>query len=111
LLSRRPHHLKLVKPDITFFGEDLPPDFYSNYKNDFEKCDLLIVMGTSLQVEPFSHLHSIVNENCPRILINRELVGDFLDTINDNSNIRDVFIKSNYYMKILICFLENFLNI
>ena len=40
----------LVKPDIVFFGEDLPPRFHSLQLPDFAKCDLLIVMGTSLEV-------------------------------------------------------------
>ena len=40
----------LVKPDIVFFGEDLPQRFYSLRLADFSHCDLLIVMGTSLEV-------------------------------------------------------------
>ena len=40
----------LVKPDIVFFGEDLPDRFHSLQRQDFLKCDLLIVMGTSLEV-------------------------------------------------------------
>jgi len=47
----------LVKPDIVFFGEDLPQRFYSLRLPDFSHCDLLIVMGTSLEVRtPFSAL-------------------------------------------------------
>lgn len=49
-----------------------------------------------LKVQPFGHLHSIVNDDCPRVLINRELVGDFVDTVSDKAeNYRDVFIKGN----------------
>lgn len=40
----------LVKPDIVFFGQDLPLRFYSLNKRDFSQCDLLLVMGTSLEV-------------------------------------------------------------
>ena len=39
----------VVKPDIVFFGENLPKRFYS-YIVDFPKCDLLVIMGTSLEV-------------------------------------------------------------
>lgn len=39
----------VIKPDIVFFGEDLPKKFYS-YIVDFPKCDLLLIMGTSLEV-------------------------------------------------------------
>lgn len=40
----------LVKPDIVFFGEDLPARFHSLQRQDFAKCDLLVIMGTSLEV-------------------------------------------------------------
>jgi len=43
--------------------------------NDFPKCDLLIIMGTSLVVQPFAHLVERVPDDCPRLLINREIVG------------------------------------
>ncbi|XP_065342150.1 NAD-dependent protein deacetylase Sirt2-like [Cloeon dipterum] len=44
----------IVKPDTTFFGEDLPERFYSCTEVDFPACDLLIILGTSLVVHPFA---------------------------------------------------------
>ena len=41
-----------VKPDVVFFGEDLPQSYFLHTK-DFPKADLLIIMGTSLQVNIF----------------------------------------------------------
>lgn len=38
-----------VKPDIVFFGEDLPENFYQ-YHKDMSQADLVLIMGTSLQV-------------------------------------------------------------
>lgn len=35
-----------------FFGEDLPDVFYESIIKDSPEVDLLIVMGTSLQVHP-----------------------------------------------------------
>ena len=46
----------LVKPDIVFFGEQLPERFGRLVPADFDACDLLLVMGTSLQVQPFASL-------------------------------------------------------
>lgn len=62
-----------VKPDITFFGEGLPPSFFEAWdkmqdkpmKEDDEDpeserkykdggCDLMIVIGTALAVGPFN---------------------------------------------------------
>ena len=64
-----------IKPDIVFFGENLPERYWQLSKEDFPKCDLLIVMGTSLKVQPFCNLVRNVNPNCVRLLINRERVG------------------------------------
>jgi NAD-dependent SIR2 family protein deacetylase len=46
----------LVKPDIVFFGESLPQRFFQLVSQDFSRADLLIVMGTSLVVQPFASL-------------------------------------------------------
>ncbi|XP_032632164.1 NAD-dependent protein deacetylase sirtuin-2 [Chelonoidis abingdonii] len=65
----------LVKPDIVFFGESLPRRFFTLMQSDFQKVDLLIIMGTSLQVQPFASLVSRVPTNTPRLLINKEKTG------------------------------------
>ena len=66
-----------VKPDIVFFGEGLPDRFHDLLNDDLEECDLMIVMGTSLYVYPVGGIPDGVGNDCPRILINRELVGSF----------------------------------
>ncbi|CAG8626648.1 4323_t:CDS:2 [Funneliformis mosseae] len=66
----------IVKPCITFFGESLPANFFQRI-NDFTRCDLLIVIGTSLQVQPFASLLDAVGSKTPRLLINLEKVGVF----------------------------------
>ncbi|XP_043099192.1 NAD-dependent protein deacetylase sirtuin-3, mitochondrial isoform X2 [Puntigrus tetrazona] len=66
----------IVKPDIVFFGEELPQQFFT-YLTDFPMADLLIVMGTSLEVEPFASLAGAVRGSVSRLLINRDLVGPF----------------------------------
>ncbi|EEB16380.1 NAD-dependent deacetylase sirtuin-2, putative [Pediculus humanus corporis] len=65
----------VVKPDIVFFGENLPNRFFSLSEEDFPKADLLIIMGSSLAVQPFASLVDRVNSNCPRLLLNREKAG------------------------------------
>jgi NAD-dependent SIR2 family protein deacetylase len=44
----------VMKPDIVFFGEDLPDEFHSNLELDKPECDLLLVIGSSLRVRPVS---------------------------------------------------------
>ncbi|XP_060118513.1 NAD-dependent protein deacetylase sirtuin-3, mitochondrial isoform X1 [Heteronotia binoei] len=66
----------LIKPDIVFFGEELPHRFFLHV-TDFPMADLLFVIGTSLEVEPFASLAGAVRSSVPRLLINRDLVGPF----------------------------------
>ncbi|CAH2094358.1 unnamed protein product [Euphydryas editha] len=65
----------VVKPDIVFFGESLPDRFQRCLAEDFQKCHMLIIMGSSLEVQPFASLIDMVPEWCPRLLINREKAG------------------------------------
>lgn len=65
----------VVKPDIVFFGENLPARFFSCMQSDFLKVDLLIIMGTSLQVQPFASLIGKAPLSTPRLLINKEKTG------------------------------------
>ncbi|XP_038104404.1 NAD-dependent protein deacetylase Sirt2 [Culex quinquefasciatus] len=65
----------VIKPDIVFFGEGLPERFHVLPHQDFSQCDLLIIMGTSLTVQPFASLVEYVNDDCVRLLINRDKVG------------------------------------
>lgn len=74
----------LVKPDIVFMGEMMPEIFFERMV-DLDEADLLLVMGTSLQVQPFASLPDRVSRNCPRLLLNLEDVGHFsreLDVVN-----------------------------
>lgn len=65
----------LVKPEIVFFGEQLPAEFFQNRMLPAQ-ADLCIVMGTSLTVQPFASLPSFCRESVPRVLINQEHVGN-----------------------------------
>ena len=44
-----------IKPNVVFFGEALPPEFFEKM-GVVKDCDLLIVMGTALAVAPFNML-------------------------------------------------------
>ncbi|KAK1506480.1 [Colletotrichum costaricense] len=64
----------LVKPDIVFFGEALPEAFRDNTHLP-ALADLIVVMGTSLSVYPFAGLAEASKSGVPRLLLNRERVG------------------------------------
>ena len=46
-----------------FFGEGLPKRFFKLSEHDFDDCDLLLVIGTSLVVQPSA---SLVGEHLAR---------------------------------------------
>ncbi|KAJ8248213.1 hypothetical protein GJAV_G00239630 [Gymnothorax javanicus] len=64
--------LAIMKPDIVFFGENLPEQFHRAMKRDKDEVDLLIVIGSSLKVRPVALIPSSIPHEVPQILINRE---------------------------------------
>ncbi|EGX53289.1 NAD-dependent histone deacetylase sir2 [Orbilia oligospora] len=81
----------VMKPDIIFFGEQLPDRFHRIVDHDRAKVDLLICIGTSLKVAPVSEVPAFLPANVPQIYISREpvhhiefdveLIGDQCDDI------------------------------
>jgi NAD+-dependent protein deacetylase sirtuin 1 len=64
----------IVKPDIVFFGESLPRRFHDLIKADENEADLVLVMGSSLKVNPVRSLVGRIHNKAPMILINRYVV-------------------------------------
>uniref|UniRef100_A0A0N5AXD7 Deacetylase sirtuin-type domain-containing protein n=1 Tax=Syphacia muris TaxID=451379 RepID=A0A0N5AXD7_9BILA len=93
----------IVKPDIVFFGEMLPERFFKYAAADFPACDMLIIMGTSLIVQPFAGMANEVGKNVPRLLINlteagkkkvlHSVFGSPCLNYGAKNNYRDVFWK------------------
>mmetsp|Transcript_17898 Transcript_17898/g.29655 ORF Transcript_17898/g.29655 Transcript_17898/m.29655 type:complete len:494 (+) Transcript_17898:100-1581(+) len=72
----------LIRPNIVFFGEELRNGLSDiQLQADLNECDLFIVIGTSLSVEPFASVLPKVPPACPRLLINREEVGKGLSVV------------------------------
>eukprot|EP00116_Pleurobrachia_bachei_P005629 sb/3465891/ len=64
----------VIKPGIVMFGEPLPNSYICKISGDEGKCDLLIVMGTSLSVGPVNQIPNCVPPSTPRLLLNMEKV-------------------------------------
>ncbi|CAG6017805.1 unnamed protein product [Menidia menidia] len=85
--------LAIMKPDIVFFGENLPEMFHRAMKQDKDEVDLLIVIGSSLKVRPVALIPNSIPHEVPQVLINREplphlnfdveLLGDCDGIINE----------------------------
>eukprot|EP00742_Colponemidia_sp_Colp-10_P018697 GILJ01021617.1.p1 GENE.GILJ01021617.1~~GILJ01021617.1.p1 ORF type:complete len:368 (-),score=53.51 GILJ01021617.1:68-1171(-) len=87
----------IIKPDIIFFKESLSESFRERVFADLPAADLLLIIGTSLKVQPFNLLIDFVPETTPRVLINREEVASIRKTgagfrFGMQDNARDVLL-------------------
>jgi NAD-dependent SIR2 family protein deacetylase len=62
----------LVKPDMTFFGEEVASSYAPRLEQDKMKVDLLIIIGTALKVEPVNELLLNIPPNVPQIWVSRD---------------------------------------
>ena len=62
----------IIKPDIVFFGERLPADYFTSIEADRHLVDLLLVIGSSMVVDPVASLPLQLPQDIPTLLINRE---------------------------------------
>ena len=66
------------KPNVVFYGENLPVRFFEKLdecrKNNI---NLIIIMGTSLKVHPFASIPYLVNPKADIIVFNMEKVGEY----------------------------------
>ena len=53
----------LVRPDVVWFGEPLPPDAYDAAYDAASSCDAMLVVGTSALVRPASSLPLVAKHN------------------------------------------------
>ncbi|KAI5284511.1 NAD-dependent histone deacetylase sir2, partial [Ascosphaera acerosa] len=77
--SNIPQGCWMKQPDITFFGENLHDKYEHRLeKHDCDIVDLVIVIGTSLNVAPVKNMIGKIPPTVPQIFINRDPV-DHLD--------------------------------
>ena len=105
------------KPNIVFYGENYPAKFYQSLKecNDVE---VIIIMGTTLKVQPFASIPYYTNPKADILLFNMEPIGSFsfdklfvnhifiegksdetvIKFLNDTNMIKDfnIFLKTEY---------------
>ena len=63
---------KVLKPDLTFFGEALPAEPMRKAKLAFLEADLVMVLGTSLNVAPANTLPGYRVKGTPLFVINHD---------------------------------------
>lgn len=85
----------LLKPDVVLFGEILPPTF-GEAIDEIARCDLLWVLGTSLEVYPIADLVPQTKQLGARVIIvNREKTPfDWLADLVMHSELRPVVTQA-----------------
>jgi NAD-dependent deacetylase sirtuin 2 len=70
-------HGNIISDNIILYGDEIHQNVLDMCKKDFTEnpieIDLIIVLGTSLQVAPFCALPNIVPPNCTRVLVNTSI--------------------------------------
>ncbi len=87
-IPRCPKCRGVLKPDVILFGEQLPYKQVQLAKDSARKCDLMIVIGSSLEVYPASELPVLAYRNNAKIMI-----INFEPTVIDK--IADVIIRDD----------------
>ncbi|EER01780.1 NAD-dependent deacetylase sirtuin-2, putative [Perkinsus marinus ATCC 50983] len=99
LSSEKPVHCAacygLVKPDVVFFGENLPERFFDCVQEDLSQATLLVVMGTSLQVGPCNQIPILLPRTTPRLLVNLTPPPHGMFRFGRADNYRDVFVEKD----------------
>ena len=67
----------ILKPDVVFFGESLPPAALQQSIDHSRKCNLLIVIGSSLVVYPAAYMPVYAKEAGAAVAIINLTVTDF----------------------------------
>jgi len=74
----------LIRPDVVFFGEAIPPAAQAEAEELARGCDLLLVIGTSGEVAPASYLPHIAKESGAIIMENNLAPTRLTYTLTDH---------------------------
>ena len=86
-------HGSIQRGDLVLYGDPLPLYFRETVQRDFvptdteARVDLILVMGTSLQVAPFCALPNMATKGSTRVLVNRNLSDCIQNTYGAQSSI------------------------
>jgi len=75
---------ELLKPDIVLFGEPLPYDMLARAQEEALACDVMLIVGTSLEVMPAADLPLLAKRRGAKLLLvnlSRTPLDDQMDVI------------------------------
>eukprot|EP00164_Ancoracysta_twista_P001107 GFYU01001450.1.p1 GENE.GFYU01001450.1~~GFYU01001450.1.p1 ORF type:complete len:356 (+),score=42.78 GFYU01001450.1:27-1070(+) len=86
-------HKAGLKPNTVLYGTQLPDAFFEQADPDLSDVDLLFVIGTSLTVYPACEAVTKVKNNCVRVIVNDQRVGQSLGVEYHEGAARDVWLS------------------
>ncbi|QPC80974.1 NAD-dependent deacylase [Phototrophicus methaneseepsis] len=82
------HRQGVLKPNVILFGEQLPYEALQHAKNAIRRCDLLLIIGSSLEVAPASDLPLLAKRSGAKVVMINLHKTDF-------DRIADVLIRGD----------------
>ena len=83
----------IIKPDVVLYGEMLPDKEYNNSIKAISKCDMLMVLGTSLTVYPASDLVNYFRGKY-LVIINKDSTNyDYMADLVIHDSLKNIFSK------------------
>ena len=71
-VPRCPECDQVLKPDVVLFEEQLPANIWKKAQQASQKCQLMLVLGSSLTVQPVSHLpYQAMTSGAELVIINK----------------------------------------
>ncbi len=68
-----------LRPHIVWFSESLDPIKIKNAETESEKCDICIIVGTSMQVSPANQIPFLTKEDCLIYYIDPSDIDFYID--------------------------------
>lgn len=68
-----------LRPNVIWFGEYLNEKVVKQAENQIRSCELLVIIGTSLVVEPASEMPNLVDDDCRIIVVDPNPPSEFIN--------------------------------
>lgn len=71
-----------LRPNVIWFGEHLNEKVVREAENQIRSCELLVIIGTSLAVEPANEMPNLVDDDCRIIVVDPNPPAEFINRHN-----------------------------
>jgi len=73
----------ILKPDFIFFGETIPEQAMTNSFEESEKADLVVIVGTTGEVQPAAMVPFVAKRNGAKIIEVNTTESNYTDAVTD----------------------------